>query len=342
MIRWIPLALVGIGCACPSPQDIAIVGGAAEERAILAHAVADFAEWTGRDSICVAEIEVLDALEEGELEKLGSYHAPTRRVEVLGGHGDLYTTTIHELCHAVDKEDGWVRRHRGHFDYDPNAPDYEPRSVRSREREAFAVACEGGPLNLEVVERVVEACHPDLDLVTEPLLREEVFAGSSPPTLERAPWGRHPVAEWTPPDGMRILRPVWVSLLEEGTFAVVVMQGELLTMVEVDLATGVLVGPTWVDTIEVDTWSGMALPHGWRSVRTAGWGDGRDRLLTFHTRLADGTRLATALGWDGEGLLWPDEPCVEWGSLILSIDAEPWLFESDGTQLAWSRWGRDG
>lgn len=153
-----------VACApCPSFADMTLPA----DTPALAQVVADFAAWTGRDGVCVPAVEWRDELS-GDADVLGRYDGPGAPILLRSTEGTAEVTLRHELCHALDAEEGLA---------DTLADTLDPGSVDPlaypgadlRLAEAFAQACEVGPPPLALREALHESCALDLDPAAAPL-----------------------------------------------------------------------------------------------------------------------------------------------------------------------------
>ncbi len=152
------LALV-VACACPSFEEMEVRGeGDAEADARVADALADFAAWTGREGVCVPGVNVEAVVRVRGVEVDGAYAGPHGWIAVSAGSSDLDASTWHELCHAIDDQEGHSAAQPDLFVGDGigNANLYP--TARARRREAFALGCQDGASGVELILAVDEAC----------------------------------------------------------------------------------------------------------------------------------------------------------------------------------------
>lgn len=174
------------GCACPElarapiddPDALAARGQISGMRAALR----DFEAWTGGPGVCVPSVRVGDAQElDGAL---GRWDGDGRPLLVAGDHALAYSTVVHELCHAWDEgagfESGW---HVGAFD-PAEIADLDAYPTRSlRVREAFARACERGPVDLRVRDDLADRCGLETREADARWVAREVYGVSRMPAV---------------------------------------------------------------------------------------------------------------------------------------------------------------
>lgn len=341
---WVGMIGLGVtACApCASLDDVEVEGGSAGARARVQQALADFAGWTGRDTVCVNRVEIVEAIEPGgDLESLGRYRSSRRLIQLAHPQDHLYDTLIHELCHAIDHRERITRRHRGEFPYDPAAHDYEARSERSRQREGMALTCEAGPEALAIAATVAPRCAPNVDIGFVELVLDEVY-GPMPSSIGAAPsLHQVPVASWTLPDGWSLFGPQPVASSEDGDLLVAMEHEDGRTIVAVDPYDGEFLGsPSGSQTSVLRSPPPPSGSYLWDDVQTARWEDDH-RLTTFRWRLASGDEIRPLLVHDGDQWLAPATPCASPESWIVEIDREPWIVRHDEGTLSWSRVERD-
>lgn len=130
-----------------------------EDGEALAATVADFAAWTGRDGVCVPAVEWREELEEGPL-AAGRYDGPGEPILLRRGAGspsDMARTLRHELCHALDAEEGLSTVLASTLDPESIDPVAYPTEAL-RLAEAFAQACEAGPPPVEMPAALHRQC----------------------------------------------------------------------------------------------------------------------------------------------------------------------------------------
>lgn len=322
------------GCGCPPVAELTVNGGDAGTRSVVERAVADLVAWTGRDSVCVSSIELVDSLPD---DRVGHYDGDV--ISLVADQEDLYTTAVHEMCHGIDRDDGIARKHVDEFPYDPEASDFAGRDEKSRAREAFAVTCEGGPRNLQVVTALDDECPLDAHTDGARRVLDEVFVEAPPFAPSDPGANRVDVASWTAPVGWRVPTPVQVAYTTQGTLAVVVVSDDAVSLAHLDPWTGELLDGGFVAPGTGVSWPGEPLPDSWDAVGVAEFDQG-GVLATFRTGLANGDMVSGVVGWD-RGWTLPSDPCAAPGSAFAQVGEEPWLVETDGSTVAWSRFRLD-
>ncbi len=166
----LPLLLVGtslLGCGRCEPSawedvDVAFDGDVDDADAdAVEQALAQFQAWSGRDGACVRSIEVhhdAPVSTDGQMAAAGAFHRRSQRVEVFTQYGDPPTSTRHELCHAVDLQDGISQGDPELFPPDTSLDAYGRKNTRTQRAEGFALLCELGALDLDRWRTLVEQC----------------------------------------------------------------------------------------------------------------------------------------------------------------------------------------
>jgi len=151
-VGWIAIVacLLG-GCGPVHPLDeVPIVGGSDAERALVRDLLVRFDEWTGGDRVQLREV-VIETHEDGVA---GTYRKGAKRITLRPGLGSSYLseTVRHELCHALDHQEGYPSEDQGfealHDAYlalGEVSHETDASSVRRRATEGFALFCEQGP-----------------------------------------------------------------------------------------------------------------------------------------------------------------------------------------------------
>ncbi len=170
-----------LACACPPFEDLPVLDrdGVAteEERGAVEQAIADFAAWTGRAGVCVDRIELVETIED-EPEKVGGLYDPGGPLGhiYLEPHGwQMHGLALHELCHALDEDEGLVEAHPDVFP--PSAED-DPEIYDSDEllrAERFAEACDAGPVARGLDRAFEAACGATVIDSASRFVDEEVF-----------------------------------------------------------------------------------------------------------------------------------------------------------------------
>lgn len=153
MLSLLFVLLALLGCAPCTPFDTMVL----DEPESLAPIVADFAAWTGRDGVCVPAVEIVAEIEE-DPHLAGQYAGPGE--PILLAEAETYRVALfHELCHALDAEEGLSA------DFPDPGPIYGPAydTPELRRAEAFAQACEHGPAAVAFEAALAEHCGVDAD-----------------------------------------------------------------------------------------------------------------------------------------------------------------------------------
>lgn len=141
----------------------------------LADTLADFAAWSGREGVCVPGVEWRDELAEGPA-TLGRYDGPGEPILLRRPDAPAATmarTLRHELCHALDREEGLAEALTAELD--PGSVDASAYPTEAeRLAEAFALACEGGPPPLQMRTALAARCDLDANPAAAPV-RAEVY-----------------------------------------------------------------------------------------------------------------------------------------------------------------------
>lgn len=179
-MRPFALALVGLplcgGCGDCGPWDELPVedpDGLAtiEQLAAVEAAIDTFAGWTDRAETCVTEVRFVEDVEDAA----GQYRDRHHRVELEPGAAKV---TLHELCHAVDHEEGWISLENADV-FTPYADMVDATrypTADSRLLEAFAEICEDGPQVSALARALDAACGPDIVSPAFLLVDDVVFA----------------------------------------------------------------------------------------------------------------------------------------------------------------------
>jgi hypothetical protein len=154
------------------PQGLA----SSSEITMLQDAIDDFAGWTGRSGVCVPGLEVV---REEEIDAWGQYNGPGKPIQIAMPANFV---AWHELCHALDRQEGFSRRYSSFFPPDIDDPD--PPS------ESFAYACQ---LVWEVglLAGMDGSCESYLEPEVAALLRQEVYVNKVDDPLAGAPMPLH-------------------------------------------------------------------------------------------------------------------------------------------------------
>ncbi|MCB9699918.1 MAG: hypothetical protein H6738_24235 [Alphaproteobacteria bacterium] len=172
------LVLAGVTGACREDCEPVVVGATASERSFVESTVDTFVGLLDPSlSLCVPKIHVTDSL---RLDVAGKYNTATRDVKLVRSSSpDLKWTLHHELCHAVQGQNGlpvdgpqWSV-----------APDIELLAANKRfpEKEAYAMACEIGP---DIAFLLGDPCPTDQDGLSAFFDAREIFVGPDPAMID--------------------------------------------------------------------------------------------------------------------------------------------------------------
>jgi hypothetical protein len=159
---------------CPTFDEIAITdpeGVAAEEDMADARAAIDaLRDYSGRDGVCVSEVRITALLDD-----IGGQYSG-ELIQVTAG-GSVRSVTFHELCHAVDRVDGYPSlAHPELFPASSVDVSEHYATEEARAREAFARACDYGPRSVALVEALEATCGRDLGSERQRFLDANVFS----------------------------------------------------------------------------------------------------------------------------------------------------------------------
>lgn len=143
-------------CTCPRFSEIRIEGGTPGAIARIEAALADFQGWSGREGVCVGRISVEAALPGVE----ALFLKEQRRIRLEEGDPELYRSTLHELCHAIDSVEELSVRSSSLFQDVPASALYP--DGQARRRESFARHCEQGARDLGLQRRLMSCGEPAL------------------------------------------------------------------------------------------------------------------------------------------------------------------------------------
>ncbi|MCK6502828.1 hypothetical protein L6R53_05425 [Myxococcota bacterium] len=202
------LAMLGCRRDCATFDDMTVADPEGllvpSSRWGIEQALVDFATWTGRDGVCVPGIEVVDDREEWWG---GLYRGPGRPILVGPDPDGTHQLTVHELCHALDEDEGIVEAHGRLFHEDLLDSDNYKRTD-TRRAEVFARLCDDGPQPVALLQRLHDECGIEVeDLLQRQFLAEHVWLGVTPtdwatPGYDGAPGLARPLSDdgaaWNP------------------------------------------------------------------------------------------------------------------------------------------------
>lgn len=181
-----------LACACPTFADLEVSDltedGDPTALARVTDAVHDFAAWTQREGVCVGEVDVVDSipapdgLEVENFRPVGLFTSSEDRVQIVPSFFPLTETVNHELCHALDVQEGFSEARPDLFDGEEIREDAYPTEERRR-AESFSLACEPGGIDVSLELAYEEQCGlGPLDDLLDPIERfvaADVFPGAS-------------------------------------------------------------------------------------------------------------------------------------------------------------------
>ncbi len=137
-------------------------------------AAEQFIDWTQREETCVKKVEVQQSLRDG----VGGLYFPKKRIiHVL----DSAYATVHEFCHALDHEEGWISETGadvlGQYTVALEGNPLYP-TEKARIPEIFAQMCDDGPQVAVLAEELNDACGLDANLDAVRFVRDVAFPQS--------------------------------------------------------------------------------------------------------------------------------------------------------------------
>lgn len=111
-------------------------------------ALTEFAAWSGRAGVCVSEIRMEPAVVQANGDTAGGLYHREGWIEVEYSYS-VTSRVRHELCHALDHQDGWASESR---------PDL---FSSDRPHEDFAYLCDDGPRDLTLALGLDATCDAD-------------------------------------------------------------------------------------------------------------------------------------------------------------------------------------
>jgi len=115
-----------------------------------------FAAWTGRDQTRVRRVIFKDSICNGRCK--GVYLSNSHTIRLVPT--DPAWISLHELCHSLDHEEGWISRDYADIlePYGEELPRDLYPTENKRVGEVFARMCQQGPTQLEMVLTLNQAC----------------------------------------------------------------------------------------------------------------------------------------------------------------------------------------
>jgi len=142
-----------------------------------ARALQSFADWTGREGVCVPRSDLVETLPPG---LAGLYRGPGEPIEVLADSSQIQETVLHELGHAIDRQESHVERFPELFPPSPRDPvDYV--SDLALRQETFADTVSMGARDLDIRQLVADECGlPSSWTDAEVYVQAEIFSAKEP------------------------------------------------------------------------------------------------------------------------------------------------------------------
>ncbi|MEL6345498.1 MAG: hypothetical protein AAFV53_20485, partial [Myxococcota bacterium] len=181
--------LLLVGCTCEPLGEIIsaadFLDGSAEADTAL-QALVDFDRWTGGDRVCLRDFK-LDEIRQAHVVDgllIGGQYRQRSRIVVDNSElqHDVYTTTLHELCHAFDDQHGDISL-QNHDIFNGSVLDervqaFYGNDAPQQHTEHFALLCDRGMNLLSGQHRLGGAC-PSTDPTPDvQFILDTVFAGA--------------------------------------------------------------------------------------------------------------------------------------------------------------------
>jgi hypothetical protein len=228
-----PLLLLLMSCTDPPVYELGEVpvGGAPNEAAADAveAELAAMASWFGPHRVLLESIDFVDVAA-----PIGRYTHEHRSIELSGllQPTDLRIVLRHELCHALDRQEGLADQAVQPWQDLAVQVSQEYVGDRQRRSEALAQQCELGPIGAAAIAAVPCPTDADLEGASVDWLLAHVWGGYAPPSpieSDEAPFVEVPVATSTPFDYVRVASSATSSAIlvnavrytEDGTNVVV-------------------------------------------------------------------------------------------------------------------------
>ncbi len=341
------LAVTLIGCAtCPPLGDVPIDGGTADQRATVGQELSSL-EGALALYTCVDHVRIGGFFRP---DRGGSYDRLTRRVALLDEleTEDLPKVLRHEVCHAVDLQNGLVKDDEESFFY-AVPPDVTDHKLPN---EAFADTCSLGQDTLLALWGV--ECAGDPDLRAAQLVSEQVWVEDEVPDPVAA---LEPVASI----GLRDVLPkgrdprllgaithLEVAQSEEPDRLVIESEWEGLALgpFEVDARTGLRLEGRTV-AAEREPPEPGEVPDGWTPLVSTddlvALGGEADGMTVTLAEVVLPTGIARRLHVRVDDGPWapPLSPCPEPGATrFFFVDDELWTASADDHEIRWGHWAR--
>ncbi len=175
-----PMLLLLLACAeCPRFEEMEVTdpdGLDTDGRsAVVAAAIDYFARWTGREGVCVPEARIVSTEWADTWGIAGQYRGPHEPIYISTASQVPFHSTVHELCHALDEQEGIHAAHPELFPAESVEQSVNYLTDAQRGTEAFARACDEGPWDEGLARQVHAACGYGEITDTEWFVQREVY-----------------------------------------------------------------------------------------------------------------------------------------------------------------------
>lgn len=188
MKRHTLLAIAALATACDPCHgwdEVKIVDRTGLDQGEAVSSVADaidtFAGWTGRETTCVGRVKVVEELEHRGLRVSGQYNGVTGDIRIRHRVNEwaMGEIAIHELCHAVDDEEGWPSEGMAQVlePYTGGLNEVLYATDDERTHEAFANICAEGPVLFTLWQQLEDACGEDVVDEAYQVVHELLYSG---------------------------------------------------------------------------------------------------------------------------------------------------------------------
>jgi hypothetical protein len=205
-----------LACACPdfTETEISDVATSPPEgaRDAMQAAFDDFVAWTGREGVCVASVSLVDGVTEEAEHTEGMNRAVIGRddgtvaVSIAADADDVYTTTLHQLCHAIDTIEGHSTANLDIFTGKGFSHDEAYDTRKELAAEGFAELCDYGAWDVGAARHIEEACAREFLASDTRYVQEQIY-----PDGPRAPVDIGEVPTWAPSTVVQVPPAGWVE-----------------------------------------------------------------------------------------------------------------------------------
>lgn len=172
-------------CGCPSFEEMEVTGTQDMElQGRLEAAIDDFAAWTGREGVCVPGIEVQPALWVAGEEVGAAYAGPHAWIRMGSDPGHVERAALHELCHAIDEQEGHSAAQPELFSGDDVTNDALYPTEAARRGEHFARSCASGGSSYELIFATDDLCGVSRWGFDFAYIQREIYSALPRPTIE--------------------------------------------------------------------------------------------------------------------------------------------------------------